>query len=250
MTKTFITASVFALFAGSAMANPLSFGLDTDYATTEGTSTTALTATVDGEVNGFIGGVSADLEGQELTGFYVGANVGGAVVTYGDQDGVFSFGGGLNAVSGSVLASGTATDRSLNIDLTQGLAFSVGLDTGTDVQTLSAVSEIAGVGVGATYDLGTDALVVAASYAQAVAEGVTVGGIATYADSLAGELNATYAALGGDVNGFTTLTTDGLDAVGVGYERDLNGGASLYVEGSRDLNTSDDSVAMGLSFSF
>ena len=250
MNKTLIAASVFALTAGSAMANPLSFGLDTDYASTEGTSTTAIAAHVDGEFNGFLTGVSVDIDAEALSDWYLGAHVGSAVVTYGDQNGVFSFGGGLNAVSGSVLGAGVDADRSLNIDLLNGLAFSVGLDTGTDIQSVSVVGEMAGVGVGLDYDLNAENYVLGASYGQAVAEGLVIGGIATYDGSLAGELNAQYAALGGSVNGFTTLTTDGFDAIGVGYDRELSSTSSLYIEGARDLSTDDDTIALGVSFSF
>lgn len=250
MNKTLIAASVFALTAGSAMANPLSFGLDTDYASTEGTSTTAIAAHVDGEFNGFVTGLSVDVAAETLSDWYVGAHIGSAVVTYGDQNGVFSFGGGLNSVSGSVLIAGVNADRSLNVDLLNGLAFSLGLNDATDIQSISAVGEIAGVGVGLDYDLNAEDYVVGVSYGQAVAEGLTVGGIATYTGSLAGEVNAQYAALGGSVNGFTTLTTDGFDAVGIGYDRELTSNSSLYVEGARDLNTDDDTIALGVSFSF
>lgn len=250
MIKSLITASALTLLAGAASANPLSFGLDTDYASTEGVSTTSLTATVDANVDRFIAGVKADVEAQDLTGWYVGAHVGSAVLTYGDQDGVFSFDGGLNAVSGSVLASGVDAERSLNVDLTNGVALSVGLDTGTDVQSVSAVGEIAGVGVGVDYAVDTKDFIVGASYAQAVAEGLVVGGIATYSDALAGELNASYATLGGTVNGFTTLTEGGFDAIGVGYDRELSANASVYAEAGRDLNTDDNTVAVGVSFAF
>jgi hypothetical protein len=251
MTKTLITASVIALMSGAAFANPLSFGLDTEYTSTEGVSDTSLTVTVDGSFGDvFIAGVDADVEAEDLTGFYVGANLGSTVLTYGEQDGVFSYEGGLNAISGNVLAAPSAAERSLNLDGLYGLGVSVGLDTGSDVQNIQVTGEVAGFSLGIDYDVNAEDYILGAAYSVAVAADLTVGGIATYNDALAGELHASYATLGGSVNSFTSLNEDGFDTVGLGYDRNLSDNASIYVEGGRDLNTDDNTIAMGLAFSF
>lgn len=250
MIKTLITASAFALVAGAASAAPLSFGIETDYSTTGGVSSTSVTASVDGNVDRFVAGVKADVETQDLTGWYVGAHVGEAVLTYGDQDGVFSFGGGLNTVGGSILATASTSDRTLTVDGLYGFGVSVGLDTGTDVQNIQATAQYAGVVVGVDYDVDTKDYILGASYAQLVAEDLSIGGIITYDTDVAAELNASYATLGGTVNGFATVDTTGFDALGVGYDRELSANASAYVEGARDLNTDANTIAVGVSFAF
>lgn len=250
MIKTLTLASAFALLTTAVTANPLSFGLETEYASTEGVSATTITLGVDASYDAFVAGVKADVGTEELTKWYIGSAVGAITVTYGEQSDLFSFGGGLNTVGGNVLANPTSADRNLNIDGLYGLGVTVGLDTGTDVQNVQVVGEIASVSVGVDYALESEEITVGASTVYAVSDVATVGGIVTYDTDLAAELNSSYAALGGVVNGFVTMDTNGFDTAGVGYDRELSADASLYVEGARDLNTDDDTIALGVSFSF
>lgn len=256
MKKILLASAITSLLAGSALADGLSFGVDTDVVSTDAGTDATVTVRADGTyaLNGAVGvaGVEYDVEAEDTTEWYIGAVVGSTAVTYGEQSDLFDFGGGLNTVAGNVLADPASAERNLNIDGVYGLGVTVGLDTDTDIQNVQVVGEIASVSVGVDYNVDSEEFILGAATAYAVSDVATVGGIVTYVnetEDFAAELNGSYAVLGGDFGGFVTANEDGLDVAGLGYERG-EGAATLYVEGARDLNTDENTVAAGISFSF
>lgn len=253
MKTTLIAAAVCGLFATHASAVELHFGTDGSVVSTNGEATSASEFNV-GLSHSF-GGVTAinnvtyDAVANDVSGFYVGAIIGDhTTVTYGDQDGAFAFGGGLNKISGNVLADPAQPDRSVRVT---GLAYSasVGFNDG-EVENVQAVYNIPTFNgitadVGADYNTVTDETTLGLSAVTKI-DNVAVGAIITYADDYAVELNAGY----DNARAFTTFDADGLDVAGVGYDYVVSENASMYAEVGYDFNTEDTSAAVGMSLSF
>jgi predicted porin len=253
MKTTLIAAALCGLFATQASAIELHFGTDGSVVSTNGEATSAAELNV-GLSHGFGGvtalsGVTYDVVANDVSGFYVGANIGDhTTVTYGDQDGAFSFTGGLNKISGNVLAAPAQPDRSV---LVTGLSYSasLGFNDG-EVENVQAVYNIPTFN-GITTDVGVDYNTVTDETTFGIAadtkiNNVALGAIVTYADDYAVELNAGY----DNARAFTTFNADGLDVAGVGYDYTVSKNASMYVEAGYDFNTEETSAAVGMSLSF
>ena len=252
MKTTLIAAAMVGLFASQASAVELSFGTDLSVTSTNGAETSSVEFTADAkhDVGGVtaLAGVTYDVGATDLTKFYVGAIVGGTTLTYGEQDGVFAFSGGLSQISGNVLADPAANDRTFVVT---GAAYgaSVGLNDGKvkNVQLTYAIPTFNAIDakVGADYNTTTDDVTLGVAANTKVGEFV-VGGILTYADDYAVELNGSYK----NASAFVTFDDSGADVLGVGYTHNVSDKASLYAEAGYDFNTKDTSVALGAALRF
>lgn len=253
MKTTLIAAAVCGLIATQASALDLSFGTDVSVLSTEGVETSSAEFSVDGkhDLGGFtaIAGVTYDVTETDLTEFYVGAIVGNTTLSYGDQSGVFDFAGGLTKISGNVLADPAATDRTFVVS---GLAYSasVGLNDSEveNVQATYAIPTFNGIDatVGADYNLTTEDVTLGLAANTKLGNGVVVGGVLTYADDYAVELNGSYK----NASAFVTFDDEGADVLGVGYTHTVSDKADLYAEAGYDFNTEDTTVALGAALRF
>ena len=253
MKTTLIAAAVCGLFASQASALDLSFGTDVSVLSTGGVETSSAEFSVDGkhDIGGVtaIAGVTYDVNATDLTEFYVGAIVGNTTLSYGEQDGVFDFTGGLTKISGNVLADPAATDRTLVVS---GLAYSasIGLNDGEveNVQGTYAIPTFNGIDakVGADYNTTTDDVTVGLAANTKLGNGVVVGGVLTYADDYAVELNGAYK----NASAFVTFDKEGADVIGVGYTHNVSEKANLFAEAGYDFNTEDTTVALGAALRF
>ena len=253
MKTTLIAAAVCGLFATQASALDLSFGTEVSVLSTNGTETSSAEFSVDGKHN--IGGVTAiagvtyDVTATDLTEFYVGAVVGNTTLSYGEQDGVFDFTGGLTKVSGNVLADPAATERTFVVS---GLSYSasVGLNNGDieNVQATYAIPTFNGIDakVGADYNTTTDDVTVGVAANTKLGNDIVVGGVLTYATDYAVELNGSYK----NASAFVTFDDKGADVLGVGYTHNVSDKADLYAEAGYDFNTKDTTVALGAALRF
>ncbi len=253
MKTTLIAAAVCGLFATQVSALDLSFGTDVSVLSTEGVETSSSEFSVDSkhDLGGFtvIAGATYDVIATDLTDFYVGAIVGNTTLSYGEQDGVFDFTGGLTKISGNVLADPAATDRTFVVS---GLAYSasVGLNDGDveNVQATYAVPTFNGIDsrVGIDYNTTTEDVTLGVAANTKVGNGVVLGGVLTYADDYAVELNGSYK----NASAFVTFDDEGADVLGVGYTHNVSKNADLFAEAGYDFNTEDTTVALGAALRF
>lgn len=253
MKTTLIAAAICGLFASQASALELSYGTDVSVVSADSveTSSAEFSASASHDIGGVtaLAGVTYDLTATDISEFYVGAIVGNTTLTYGEQDGAFDFSGGLTKISGNVLADPAATDRTFVV---AGAAYSasVGLNDGEveNVQGTYAIPTFNGIDakVGADYNVTTDDVTLGVAANTKLGNGLVVGGIVTYADDYAVELNGAYK----NASAFVTFDKEGADVIGVGYTHNVSDNADLYAEAGYDFNSEDTTVALGAALRF
>lgn len=187
---------------------------------------------------------SITLDENGVDGYALGTEVSGISLSYGDQ-GDIMLGGGLNVVGGSTLADPMSAETSLILGVGDANVL-VGFGTDlTDVDNVQLGYTLGVVSASVDYNLDTSDLTVVGSGEYSLA-GIDGGLTVSYANDIAYEVSAGLYGATVYVNGDQN---DVLQNVGAGYETEVNG-LTVFAEAEYNLDTSDITPAVGVSFKF
>lgn len=260
MKKVLIATTALTLSASGAFAADVAGEISLDMvkdANDKFVATPSLEMALEGEMGvGSIGLVIDNADDTvKLDTYSLGAKVGSAVVSFGDQgDLMEGFEGSTEAVGGQTLTDLNDDGESIMVQ-TGNIGVMVGFDDVT-----SDMSKIKNVQLGAGTVVGNVGVAGAVNWDKA-SEDITVGlnagmdissfavaGTVTYTEAMTGyELSAGYGAVRGFINGDED---DMAQNIGAGYYGSNDAGLSFYAEAGYNLDAEEFTPAAGVTFKF